>query len=110
MDEKKPGSAFKTFEEREEMFWTGIVENQQPLSRNGYAEAMLIRGNERLKRATEANLEAIEKLRVSTERSSNEANNLARAIKKLNVWLVGLTFAAVLLAAVSLYVLWKSIK
>jgi hypothetical protein len=110
MNDEKSGSSFKTFEEREEMFWTGIVENLRPISRNGYAEAMMVRGNERLKRATEANLEAIEKLRTSMERSSNEANNLASAIKKLTGWLVGLTVAAVVLAAVSLYVLWISTK
>lgn len=110
MDEEKPGSGFKSFEEREDMFWTAIVENYQTLPHAGYAEALLIRGNERLKRATEANLEAIEKLRVSTERSSSEANALSAAIKRLTGWLVGLTIAAVVLAAVSLCVLWISVK
>lgn len=110
MDEEKPGSGFKSFEERENMFWTAIVENNQTLPRAGYAGALLIRGNERMKRATEASLEAIDKLRVSTERSSSEANALSAAIKKLTGWLVGLTIAAVVLAAVSLYVLWTSVK
>jgi hypothetical protein len=44
------------------------------------------------------------------EKSSTDANNLSAAIKKLTGWLVGLTIAAVALAAVSLFVLWKSIK
>lgn len=63
-----------------------------------------------LKAATDANLKGIETLRESIATSSSEANNLARAIKKLNAWLVGLTIAAVALAGISLYVLIHSAK
>jgi hypothetical protein len=54
--------------------------------------------------------ESTERLKLSTEESSKQANLLSSAIKKLTAWLVGLTFAAVALAAVSLFMLWKSIK
>lgn len=111
MDEEKPGSGFKSFEEREDMFWTAIVENfQTSPPRAGYAEALLIRGNERLKRATEENREAIDKLRTSTEESSRQANHLSHVIKNLTWALVGLTAAAVILTAISLYVLFTSVK
>jgi hypothetical protein len=109
MEDEKPGSTFKTFEEREEQFWT-IVDNVQGAPRPGYAEALLIRGNERLKRAIELNLEAIEKLRISTEESSCQANRLSKVIKNLTWALVGLTAAAVVLTAISLYVLFNSPK
>ena len=54
--------------------------------------------------------ESSERLKRSTEESSKQANLLSSAIKKLTGWLVGLTIAAVALAAVSLYVLWTSAK
>ena len=110
MDDEKPGSGFKNFEEREQQNWTAIVENFQSSPRPGYEEALLIRGNERLKRVVEENLKAIEKLRASTEENSREANRLASAIKKLTAWLVALTAAAVALAGLSLYVLFSSTK
>ena len=60
--------------------------------------AILTEGGERLKRATEENREAIDKLRTSTEESTRQANRLSRLIKNLNWGLVGLTVVLVLLA------------
>ena len=110
MSEEKPGSGFKNFEEREKQFWWAIVENNQPFSSAGYAEALMIRGNERLKQATEDNRDAIDKLRDSTEESSRQANRLSHVIKNLTWALVGLTAAAVILTAISIYVLFTSAK
>lgn len=62
------------------------------------AFAILTEGGERLKRATEENREAIDKLRTSTEESSRQANRLSRVIKNLTWGLVGLTVVLLLLA------------
>jgi hypothetical protein len=75
-----------------------------------YSMALLIKSIERLKASTDKNLEGLMDLKASMEKSSSEANRLSAAIKKLTGWLVGLTIAAVVLAAVSFFVLWKSIK
>jgi hypothetical protein len=55
-------------------------------------------------------IKSIERLRVSTEQSAREANRLSSTIKKLTAWLVGLTVAAVALAGLSVYVLFRSAK
>jgi len=75
-----------------------------------YALALLIKSVERLKASTDENLKGIERLKDSTEKSSNEANLLSSAIKKLTRWLVWLTATAVILAVLSLYVLFRSAK
>jgi len=75
-----------------------------------YALAVLIKSVERLKASTDENLKGIERLRASTEESSSQANRLSAALKKLSGWLVGLTAAAVVLALLSLYVLFTSAK
>jgi hypothetical protein len=53
---------------------------------------------------------SVERLKLSTEESSKQANLLSSSIRKLNRWLVGLTAAAVILTALSLYVLFTSAK
>jgi len=68
------------------------------------AFAILTEGGERLKRATEENREAIDKLRTSTEESSRQANRLSRDIRTLTVALVVIGVVAVILTIVSLCV------
>lgn len=69
-------------------------EDSKPLQ----ALAILTESSERLKRAVEENLEAVEKLRASTEESSRQANRLSTVIKNLTWALVGLTLVLVGLA------------
>lgn len=67
-------------------------------------------GDSKLLQALAILTESSERLKQSTEESSKQANLLSSAIKKLNVWLVGLTATAVILAGLSLYVLFTSAK
>jgi hypothetical protein len=64
-------------------------------------------GDSKLLQALAILTESSERLKLSTEESSIQANQLSSAIRKLTRWLVGLTAAAVILAAISLYVLLK---
>jgi hypothetical protein len=66
-------------------------------------------GDSKLLQALAILTESSERLKLSTEESSKQANLLSSSIKKLTGWLVGLTVATVVLAAASLFVLWKSI-
>ena len=67
-------------------------------------------GDSKLLQALAILTESSERLKLSTEESSKQANFLSSSIRKLNRWLVGLTIAAVGLAALSLYVLLNSAK
>jgi len=67
-------------------------------------------GDAKLLQAQALLIESIERLKVSTEESSREANRLSSTIKNLTVWLVRLTVAAVVLAGLSLYIMLTSAK
>jgi hypothetical protein len=90
MEENKRDGSLRSYEKRVDHFYQRIVEGHQDM-RAAYAAALLIKGLERLK--------------ASTEESSRQANRLSRVIKNLTWALVGLTAAAVILAALSLYAL-----
>lgn len=121
-DEKWPYHiAFRDDEDRIQYFLTVVFEGSRKPPPE-YSAGVLIKSIERLKTSmdrnlvglkdlkmsTDANLKGIEVLRASTEASSHEANHLSASIKKLTAWLVGLTVTAVLLAVISLVVLWTS--
>lgn len=67
-------------------------------------------GDSKLLQALAILTESSERLKLSTEESSKQANLLSSSIRKLTGWLVGLTAAAVILAGLSLYVLFSSPK
>jgi hypothetical protein len=109
MENDKSKASADDFDELADDAWDFAFnhsDNSKPLQ----AWAILTESSERLKRATEENREAIDKLRVSTEESSRQANRLSARIKNLTGWLVGLTTVAVVLTALSLYVLFISAK
>jgi hypothetical protein len=94
-DEKSDPPFFKNFEERLDQFWWSVVDRSEGV-RPAYAAALLVK--------------CIERLRVSTEESSHEANRLSSAIKKLTWAMVGLTAVAVVLAGLSLYSLLRTLN
>jgi hypothetical protein len=95
MENDKSNTSADDFEELADEAW-GFAFHRSGDSKVLQAFAILTESSERLKR--------------STEESSKQANLLSSAIKKLTGWLVGLTIAAVVLAAVSLFVLWTSAR